>query len=76
MKPTDRLSPRDKSALQAASVIGQRCGIDLLRHLTHDPDYEPAIPIERDLVRLDNRRGDQLMFTHALIRDASTGRAG
>ena len=32
----DRLSVGDKAALQAASVIGQRFGLDLLRHLIGD----------------------------------------
>src|SRR6266550_3399124 len=67
----DRLLQRDKSALQAASVIGQRFGLDLLRHLIRDPDYIAAAAIERDLVRVESTRGDQLMFTHALIRDGA-----
>jgi class 3 adenylate cyclase/tetratricopeptide (TPR) repeat protein len=67
----DRLLPRDKSALQAASIIGQRFGLDLLRHLIRDSDYIAAAAIERDLVRVESTRGDQLMFTHALIRDGA-----
>src|SRR5207302_8477454 len=58
----DRLSPRDKSALQAASVIGQRFSVDLLRHLIGDPDYVAAAAIERDRVRVEGARSDQLMF--------------
>ena len=67
----DRLSTRDKSALQAASVIGQRFSLELLRHLIRDADYTAVAPIERDLVRLDTARVDQMMFTHALIRDGA-----
>ncbi|HEY3180421.1 MAG TPA: adenylate/guanylate cyclase domain-containing protein [Casimicrobiaceae bacterium] len=67
----DRLLPRDKAAVQAASIIGQRFGLDLLRHLIRDPDYTAAAAIERDLVRVESTRSDQLMFTHALIRDGA-----
>ena len=67
----DRLSARDKSALQAASVIGQRFGLELLRHLIGDGEYTALAPIERDLVRSDSARPDQMMFTHALIRDGA-----
>ncbi|HEY2818317.1 MAG TPA: adenylate/guanylate cyclase domain-containing protein [Casimicrobiaceae bacterium] len=67
----DRLSIRDKSALQAASVIGQRFGLELLRHLIGDDEYAAVAPIERDLVRADSARPDQMMFTHALIRDGA-----
>ena len=67
----DRLLPRDKSALQAAAVIGQRFGLDLLRHLIGNPDYAAEAAIERDLVRVESTRSDQLMFTHALIRDGA-----
>lgn len=62
----DRLQSQDKRALQAASVIGQRFPLDLLRHLLGDPDYSVAVLVERGLVRaLD---GDWL-FAHALVRD-------
>ena len=67
----DRLSARDKAALQAASIIGQRFGLDLLRHLLADNRYTIEAPLERDLVRVDGSRVDQLMFTHALIRDGA-----
>jgi class 3 adenylate cyclase/tetratricopeptide (TPR) repeat protein len=62
----DRLPPPDKRALQAASVIGQRFPLDLLRHLLGDPDYSCAVLAERGLVR--PLAGDWL-FAHALVRD-------
>ena len=66
----DRLAPRDKTALQAAAVIGQRFPVDLLRHLVGDAHYRPVTPIERDLVRVD-AGGGFMTFTHALIRDGA-----
>lgn len=62
----DRLPPFDKSALQAASVIGQRFGGDLLRHLVGEADYRCDALIANYLVRPD---GDELLFVHALVRD-------
>jgi class 3 adenylate cyclase/tetratricopeptide (TPR) repeat protein len=64
----DRLSPRDKGALQAAAVIGQRFSLDLLRHLLDDPDYGGEVLVERGLVRA---AGDGWLFAHALVRDGA-----
>ena len=66
----DRLPANDKSALQAAAVVGQRFPLDLLRHLVGDPGYVPSVPVARDLLRGDDH-GDEMMFTHALIRDSA-----
>ncbi|MEO8752499.1 MAG: adenylate/guanylate cyclase domain-containing protein [Casimicrobiaceae bacterium] len=66
----DRLPPADKAALQAASVVGQRFGLDVLRHLLADPLYAEGSLIARDLVRRDGETG-QLLFVHALIRDGA-----
>ncbi|MEM7426622.1 MAG: adenylate/guanylate cyclase domain-containing protein [Pseudomonadota bacterium] len=62
----DALSPADKQALQAASVLGQRFSIEPLRHLTGISQYSCGELIERFLVRRD---GERFLFTHALIRD-------
>jgi class 3 adenylate cyclase/tetratricopeptide (TPR) repeat protein len=62
----DRLTPPDKQAIQAASVLGQRFGKEPLRHLTEDPEQDCAALIEHLLVR---REGDAFLFAHALIRD-------
>lgn len=62
----DTLSPADKQALQAASVLGQRFSIEPLRHLTGISQYTCGELIERFLVRRD---GERFLFTHALIRD-------
>ena len=67
----DRMPATDKRALQAASVVGQRFGVDLLRALLGDPGYDPATPIERDLVRSVEGEPGMLMFAHALIRDGA-----
>jgi class 3 adenylate cyclase/tetratricopeptide (TPR) repeat protein len=62
----DRLPGQEKRALQAASVIGQRFSLDLLRHLIGEPDYSCAVLVERGLVRpLES----DWLFAHALVRD-------
>ena len=62
----DRLTPADKRALQAVSVVGQRFALDVLRHLLDDADYNCAGLLEHHLVRPE---GDDYLFAHALIRD-------
>ena len=62
----DSLEALDKSALQAASVIGQRFSLDLLRHLINSPQYTCAGLVEHTLVRLD---GEDYLFAQALIRE-------
>ncbi len=61
----DRLPNQDKRALQAASVIGQRFGLDLLAQLTGDV-VDDGLLVGHDLVRPD---GDAYLFNHALIRE-------
>ena len=67
----DRLPPRDKTALQAAAVAGQRFSIDLVRHLIGDARYAADVPVARELVRRDDRDPSFLVFGHALIRDGA-----
>ena len=59
----DRLAGVDKAALQAASAIGQRFDIELLRLLIEDPGYDCTGLIEHYLVRPE---GAGYLFTHAL----------
>jgi class 3 adenylate cyclase/tetratricopeptide (TPR) repeat protein len=63
----DRLEAEDRQALQAASVLGQRFAPDALGHLLGRPDYDPARLVRQFLVR---PQGGELLFAHALIRDA------
>jgi class 3 adenylate cyclase/tetratricopeptide (TPR) repeat protein len=63
----DRLEPADKAALQAAAVLGQRFALDELRHLIQSPNYACGAPVTHHLVR---REGEEMLFAHALIRDA------
>ncbi len=63
----DRLDPADKTALQAASVLGQSFGRGVLRHLLDRPDYAPERLMAHFLVR---PQGERFLFAHALIRDA------
>ena len=63
----DQLEPADRQALLAASVFGQRFGLEALRHLVERPDYGCERLVEHLLVRPE---GDDFLFAHALIRDA------
>src|SRR4030088_66157 len=63
----DALEPADKQALQAASVLGQRFSLDVLRHLINNDQYVCTRLIEQDLVRSD---GDDFLFSHALVQEA------
>jgi class 3 adenylate cyclase/tetratricopeptide (TPR) repeat protein len=62
----DRLAPRDRTALQAASIAGQRFTLALVRHLAHDAGWLPDEAIARRLLRVVD---DELAFHHALILD-------
>lgn len=62
----DRLDAKDRQALQAASVIGQRFGMDLLHHLLGEWDYDCGQLVERNLIRPED---DAYLFSHALIQE-------
>ncbi len=62
----DRLPERDRAALRAASVVGQRFPLALVRQLARLPDYSCDVPVAHFLVRPE---GDEFLFAHALIRD-------
>jgi class 3 adenylate cyclase len=62
----DKLAAADRRALQAAAVLGQRFALAALRHLLGDHGYSPEALIEHVLLRPD---AEELLFTHALIRD-------
>jgi class 3 adenylate cyclase/tetratricopeptide (TPR) repeat protein len=62
----DRLKPRDKQALQAASAIGQRFAPDALGALLEDTAYDCKALVEHFLVRPE---GAGYLFAHALIRE-------
>lgn len=64
----DRLPERDRRASQAASVIGQRFELDLLRHLADDATFACDILLAGGLVLPE---GDDFLFAHALIRDGA-----
>lgn len=64
----DRLSPRDRQAFQAASAIGQRFDLALLRHLIGAPDYVCDGLISNALVLSE---GDDFLFAHALIQEGA-----
>jgi len=62
----DRLTLRDRAAVQAASTLGQRFTLDTLRHLLDDRDYRCDPLIEHRLARRD---GDHYLFAHVLIQE-------
>ncbi len=62
----DRLPPLDKQALQAASVVGQRFTLPILRHLLDSRHYNCRKLVEHHLIRPE---GDDYLFAHALIRE-------
>ncbi|MEO5845395.1 MAG: AAA family ATPase, partial [Caldimonas sp.] len=64
----DRLATDDKTALQAAAVLGQRFTIEALRQLLDRTGYDCRLLVENFLVRAD---GGEFMFCHALIRDGA-----
>jgi class 3 adenylate cyclase/tetratricopeptide (TPR) repeat protein len=66
----DRLESQDKEALQAASVIGQRFGLDALRHVIGSPDYGCDGLIQHHLV---GPEGEDYLFAHALVREGVYG---
>ena len=67
---TDALAPRDRQAVQAASVLGARFTPDALRHLIDDDGYDGAPLLAQALVRPD---GDGFAFAHALVQEAVYG---
>jgi len=62
----DRLKPRDKQALQTASVVGKRFALAAVRALIDDAEYGCDALLACDLVR--PHTGDY-QFAHALIQE-------
>jgi class 3 adenylate cyclase/tetratricopeptide (TPR) repeat protein len=60
----DRLDAGDKRALQAASVVGQRFTLELLRELIDDPEYQCDELMVHRLIRPE---AGGFLFAHALI---------
>ncbi|QPB23377.1 adenylate/guanylate cyclase domain-containing protein [Rhizobium sp. 007] len=64
----DRLDSDNKTALQTASVLGQRFELGALRHLLGDSSYTPNHLFEHRLLRA---HGEAVLFSHVLLRDAA-----
>jgi len=64
----DRLPPALKQAVQAATVFGQRFSLAGLSHLLGHAFAESAALMQHHLARPD---GEELLFAHALLRDAA-----
>ena len=66
----DRLSRKDRDAIRAASVLGQRFSLPALQSLLKDPDYNCIALLEHRLVRPE---GPDYLFAHALVREGVYG---
>jgi class 3 adenylate cyclase/tetratricopeptide (TPR) repeat protein len=66
MARLDRLDSANKRALQAASILGQRFGLEVLRSLLGNPSYDCLPLLEHGLLRPE---GEDFLFAHALIRE-------
>ncbi len=64
----DRLSIRDQQAIRAASVLGQRFSLPLLRHLFGESTYDCKALLDENLVR---PIGEEFLFAHALIWEST-----
>lgn len=62
----DGLPEEDRSALQAAAVIGQRFALEAVRRLVENQEYDCATLVKHRLVRPE---GPDYLFAHALIRE-------
>lgn len=62
----DALEPRDRAAIRAASVFGQRFRLDDLRHLISDKNFDCAALLERGLLK---RVNEDYLFGHALVQE-------
>jgi predicted ATPase len=67
----DRLPAKDRTLLQAASVIGRRFKPELLAVVLSEAEIDERLAAMQtlDLIRLDDRSSDYT-FKHALVRDA------
>ena len=67
----DRLAPKDRAILQAASVVGRRFDPELLAAAVDETDIAAQLAAMQalDLVRHEGKSGDY-EFKHALVRDA------
>jgi tetratricopeptide (TPR) repeat protein len=63
----DQFEQLDRTALQVASVLGQRFSPGALRYLLAKADYAPERLVAHHLIR---PHGGDFLFEHVLIRDA------
>jgi class 3 adenylate cyclase/tetratricopeptide (TPR) repeat protein len=62
----DRLDRKDREAIQAAAVLGQRFSLDALHHVLDTTGYECTELLQHRIVRPE---GPYYLFAHALLRD-------
>lgn len=61
----DRMPAADRRALRAASVIGQKFLLSMLREVIDNPDYRPEVPERANLLKPSI--GDPCQFVHDLV---------
>lgn len=64
----DRLAALDQQAIRAASVLGQRFSLALLRELLGETSYDCGGLLRENLVR---PMGEEFLFSHALIWEST-----
>ena len=62
----DHLEPKDRAAVEAAAVLGQRFSAETVAYLIDDPTYDCRSLVAHNLARPE---GDEFLFVHALVRD-------
>lgn len=62
----DQLEPEHKQAILAASVVGQKFSLDLVRYLIGNEQYQPLELVKRFLI---SPQGNSYAFNHALLCD-------
>ena len=67
----DRLAPKDRTLLQAASVVGRRFDPELLIVAVNESNIDARLAAMQalDLIRRESKSSDYV-FKHALVRDA------
>ncbi len=65
----DQLDERNRRALRAASVVGQRFALPTLRFVLDDPGFDPRVLLANRLIHPLSE--DRFLFHHALIQETA-----
>ena len=64
----DKLPDRERQAIQAASVLGQRFSPLALCHLLNQQSFDPSLLVQQSILQTHS---DEFLFSHALVRDVA-----